>query len=105
MTDDGVETTPDELMGYQIIKAIAAAKVEPERIFIRDNKSYCAILLDDSNRKTIVRLYFKKDSFKLDFQGIKKNDPVQQIEKVTDLYKLSSTIHEIISDYLDDSKK
>lgn len=105
LADDGVVTTPDELMGYQIIKAIAAAQVEPERIFIRDNKSYCAILLDDSNRKTIVRLYFKKDSFKLDFQGIKKNDPVQQIEKITDLYKFSSVIHEIISDYLDGSKK
>lgn len=103
--DDGVETTPDELMGYQIIKAIAAAYIDPDRIVIRDNKSYCAILLDDSNRKTIVRFYFKKDSLKLDFQGIKKNEPVQIIEKVADLYKYSSTVHEIITNYLDGSKK
>ena len=105
LIDDGVETTPDELMGYQIIKAIAAAYIDPDRIVIRDNKSYCAILLDDSNRKTIVRFYFKKDSLKLDFQGIKKNEPVQIIEKVADLYKYSSTVHEIITNYLDGSKK
>ena len=92
-------------MGYQIIKAIAAAYIDPDRIVIRDNKSYCAILLDDSNRKTIVRFYFKKYSLKLDFQGIKKNEPVQIIEKVADLYKYSSTVHEIITNYLDGSKK
>ena len=30
----------------------------PSRIFMRAAKSYCAILVDDNNRKTLCRLYF-----------------------------------------------
>ena len=102
--DDGIVTTPDESMGYQIVQAVAASVVDPERIFIRDNKSYCAVLLDDSRKKTIVRLLFKKDSMKLDFQGVHKNDPAIDIEKVGDIYKHSNLILEVIQGYLNPAK-
>lgn len=46
-----IETTEDELTGFQIVRAIGAQKVDPKRIIIRDAKSYCAVLLDDNNRK------------------------------------------------------
>lgn len=51
-------TTEDEIAGYNIVRAIAAKAVDPKRIVVRDAKSYCAVLLDDNNRKTIVRLHF-----------------------------------------------
>jgi hypothetical protein len=44
--------------GYNIIRAITAPYVEPDRIVMRENQSYCAVLLDDNARKTIIRLYF-----------------------------------------------
>lgn len=53
-----IETTQDEIEGFNIIRAIAARKVDPKRIVMRDAKSYCAILLDDNNRKSIARLHF-----------------------------------------------
>jgi hypothetical protein len=56
--DSGIETTEEEISGYRIVKAIACSDVDPRRIAIRDAKSYCAVLLDDNNRKPIVRLYF-----------------------------------------------
>ena len=49
--NNGIETTTEELEGFQIIRAIGAELVDPERIAIRDAKSYCAILLDDNNRR------------------------------------------------------
>ncbi|HEX9946817.1 MAG TPA: type I restriction endonuclease [Allosphingosinicella sp.] len=51
-------TTEDEIAGFNIVRAIAAKAVDPKRIVMRDAKSYCAILLDDNNRKTIARLHF-----------------------------------------------
>ena len=100
LTDnDGVVTTDDELMALQIVKAVAASIVDPDRVVLRDNRSYCALLLDDTNRKTIVRLYFKKEVMKLDFQGVKKSDPSVTIEKVSDMYKFADTIREIINAY------
>ena len=53
-----IVTTEDEIAGFNIVRAIAAKVVDPKRIVMRDAKSYCAILLDDNNRKTIARMHF-----------------------------------------------
>ena len=53
-----VETTDVEIEGFNIIRAICAEKVDPSRVVMRDAKSYCAILLDDNNRRTIARMHF-----------------------------------------------
>ncbi len=51
-----------ELEAFQIIRAILRPVVKPNRIFIRDAASYCAILFDDNNRKPICRLRFNNES-------------------------------------------
>jgi hypothetical protein len=56
--DEAVMTTQEEISGFHIIQAIASRLTNPKRIVIRDAKSYCAVLLDDNNRKTIARLHF-----------------------------------------------
>lgn len=56
--DDGIETTLEELEAFQIVRAIACSEVPASRIAQRDTKSYFGVLLDDNNRKPIVRLYF-----------------------------------------------
>ena len=54
----GIVTTSEELAGFAIVKAIACSEIDPSRITMRDAKSYCAIFLDDNNRKPVARLYF-----------------------------------------------
>jgi hypothetical protein len=56
--EEATFTTEEEVAGFNIVRAIAAKSVDPKRIVMRDAKSYCAVLLDDNNRKTIVRLHF-----------------------------------------------
>lgn len=53
-----IDTTPEEIEGFHIIRAIVRGVVSPSRVFMRDAQSYCAILLDDNNRKPICRLRF-----------------------------------------------
>jgi hypothetical protein len=55
-----IETTEEEIEGYLIVKSILRGQVASERIFIRDAKSYCAVLLDDNNRKPLARLHFNR---------------------------------------------
>lgn len=88
----GIETTEDELTGYNIIRAIAAQKVDVERIAIRDSKSYCAILLDDNNRKTIARLWFNSPKTRHlgTFKG--KEEIRVSVDGPTDIYKHSDAI-------------
>lgn len=56
--DGGIFTTEEEMAGFHIVRAIAAKAVNPSRVIMRDAKSYCAILLDDNNRKPIARMHF-----------------------------------------------
>lgn len=88
----GIETTEDELTGYNIIRTIAAQKVDIERIAIRDSKSYCAILLDDNNRKTIARLWFNSPKTRHlgTFKG--KEEIRVSVDGPTDIYKHSDAI-------------
>ena len=58
VTSADIETTDDEIEGYHIVRAIGAQVVAAERIVMRDAKTYCAILLDNNNRRPIVRMHF-----------------------------------------------
>lgn len=53
-----IVTTQEEIEGWLTIRAILRESVDAERVGMRDAKSYCAILLDDNNRKPIARLHF-----------------------------------------------
>ena len=49
-------TTTEEIEGYAIVKTLLRYVVHMDRVHYRDNTAYFAVLLDDNNRKTIVRL-------------------------------------------------
>lgn len=59
-TEPDIVTTEDEIEGYLISKSIVRDVINPKRVVIRDQKSYCAVLIDDNNRKPLVRLWFNK---------------------------------------------
>lgn len=84
--DTEIETTPEELEGYQIVKAIACSEVKPERIVHRDQKSYFAILLDNNNRKPIARLWFngKKQKYigLFDEDKVETRHPINSLEDI-----------------------
>lgn len=85
--DTEVETTLDELTGYEIVKAIACSEVKPQRITGRDAKSYFAILLDDNNRKPIARLHFNGKARK--YLGVFDDNKVETrhlIDSLDDIY-------------------
>ena len=64
-TESGIVTTDEELRAYYAVTAILSPDIAPERVVIRDGKSMFAILLDNTNRKPICRLYFNQRQKKL----------------------------------------
>jgi predicted type IV restriction endonuclease len=86
LRDDGIETTEDEIEGHRIIRSIGAEFVDPDRIVMRDAKSYCAILLDDNNRRPICRFHFGKTKLSLTLFGGEAETRVD-LSKVSDIYK------------------
>lgn len=54
------EPSEVELKGFDLIKKLLAEYVDAQRLFVRDQQTYCAILLDDNRRRTICRLRFNQ---------------------------------------------
>lgn len=90
--EDGVVTTQEEISGFHIVQAIASRLVDPKRVTLRDAKSYCAILLDDNNRKTIARMWFNAATVKYfgTFSG--KDETRHHLPELTAIYQLAPTI-------------
>jgi len=99
----GIVTTDDEREGYYIIRAILHEIVDPDKVNIRDNKSYCAILFEDNNRKPICRLYFNSKQKYLGIFNEDKNMEKMPIESLKEIYGFSGTLKDIVKVYINDN--
>lgn len=99
--DTEIETTLEELEGYQIVKAIACGEVKPQRVTHRDAKSYFAVLLDDNNRKPVARLHFNG---KQKYLGLLDEDKVETrhaLEELDEIYAHADSIRDAVRRYKD----
>ena len=96
--ETNVVTTAEEMEAFYIIRAIVCAKVQPVRITIRDNQSYCGILLDDNNRKPICRLHFNGKKKQVSFFDTGKEEKVN-LDENNQLYEFTSRLIKTIGLY------
>ncbi len=67
--------------------------VDPKRITMRDAQSYCAVLLDDNNRKPLCRLMFN-NSNRLRLAVFNKDKEVEvfDLSCVDDIFKYAEQL-------------
>jgi len=94
-----IETTPDEMQGFMIVRAIAAEVAPVSRIVMRDAQSYCAVLFDDNNRKPIVRLHFNGKKKFVTLFDAHKGEMRRDIEGVEELFQLREPIKAVVESY------
>ncbi|URW75749.1 type I restriction enzyme HsdR N-terminal domain-containing protein [Sphingomonas donggukensis] len=92
LPEEAIITTQEELSGFHIVQAIASRLVEPKRIVIRDSKSYCAILLDDNNRKTVARMWFNSPTTRYFGTFAGKEETRHLMPELTGIYQLTPQI-------------
>ncbi len=90
--DSQIQTTQVEIDGFNIIRAIGSRLVAPDRIIIRDAKSYCAVLLDDNNRRTIARMHFNSERARYLGTFVGKEETRHAVDGPIDLYKFEAEI-------------
>lgn len=88
----GIVTTEEEWQGYYLVKSMLIGTVAPERVVIRDALKYCAILLDDNNRKPLCRLHFNGKQKYVGLFNDGKKDEKQPIEKLDDMLRFAEAI-------------
>lgn len=100
LAETGVETTLEEMEGFQIVRAIVCNEVKPLRVVHRDAKSYFAVLLDDNNRKPIARLHFNRVQ---KYLGIFDEQKVEQriaITSLDEIYDHADALRSSVRAYL-----
>lgn len=97
--EDEIVTTDEEREGFLIVRAIAARHVAIDRITLRDAKSYCAILMDDNNRRPVCRLYFNGKTKALGLFDPEKNETKLKIDATSDIYAHVEAIESAIRTY------
>lgn len=96
-----VVTTPEEIEGLHIVRSILREVVSPRRIVMRDNQSYCAILLDDNNRKPVCRLRFNNtQKLAVGIFSADKSEERFTLEEIDDLYKFADKLKATVAIHL-----
>ena len=83
-------TTMEELDGLHAVRSIVRDMVSSKRIVMRDAQSYCAILLDDNNRKPVCRLRFNNaHRLRLGPFNDKREEEQLSLDEVDDIHNLA----------------
>ncbi len=93
-----VVTTAEEMEAFYIIRAILCSKVSVSRITLRDNQSYCGILLDDNNRKPICRLHFNGKKKQITFFDTDKEEKIN-LDESNQIYEHTSRLIKTVELY------
>jgi predicted type IV restriction endonuclease len=93
-----VQTTPEEMEAFYIVRAILCAKIKVGRIVHRDQQTYFGVLLDDNNRKPICRLHFNGKKKYVSFFDTGKEEKVE-LTATNDLYEHAGRLITAVDNY------
>ncbi len=96
-----IETTAEEFEGMLTIRAVVRDVLDAERINLRDAKSYCAVLVDDNNRKPLARMHFNRKQWYLGLFDGETEDRVP-IEGLNQIYDLADRLRVTAEQYKTD---
>ncbi len=88
-----IVTTTEELQGFAILRVALKDVVELDRISYRDNNSYFNILLDNSIRKWVCRLYFSDKRKAIQFND--DSGVMHALQNIEDIIQYKEQIHEV----------
>ncbi|TDE41172.1 type I restriction endonuclease [Antarcticimicrobium sediminis] len=90
-TEGDIETTQDEIEGMLTVRAVVRDIIDAHRVDLRDAKSYCAVLVDNNNRKPLARMHFNRKQWYLGlFDGETEERVV--ISDLKDIYAYSDRL-------------
>ena len=100
-TDTGIVTTEEEWRAYYAVTAILTPEVPPDRVTLRDAKHSCSVLLDNTNRQPLCRLYFNTAQKRIGLIDANKSEERVAIDQIGDIFAQAGRIRETARRYLD----
>ncbi|WP_188356060.1 type I restriction endonuclease [Rhizobium rhizogenes] len=95
-----IVTTEEEREGYMVVKAIVRDTISSTRVVMRDQKSYCGILIDNNNRKPLARLHFNRS---IKYIGLFDGEAEERliIDSLDQIYDHSERLRATAKRYID----
>jgi len=81
-----------------IIRAIVRDILKPSRVVMRDQKSYCGILVDNNNRKPLARLWFNRSVKYIGLFDGEKEERVK-IDTLDEIYDCADRLRDTARTY------
>ncbi|MGF1464960.1 MAG: type I restriction endonuclease [Sandaracinaceae bacterium] len=94
-----IETTAEELEGFNVVRAIVCNVLRVERVCYRDAKTYFAVLVDNNNRKPICRLWFNSRQKYIGLLDEDKSETRHPIEAPAEIYQFADALRTAAARY------
>jgi hypothetical protein len=94
-----VTDTSEELEGFYVVKSILRNVVEPNRVAMRNLRTYCGIFLDNKNNKPICRLWFDGSKKWLGLYDEKKKEEKVALSELDDIYQFADRLRDTVARY------
>ena len=94
--DSGIVTTTEEIEAYAIVKAILRGHVDLDRVIMRDQKSFCNVLLDNTLRKNICRFRFDSSDKTVGIFNSSGSEVEHKISDINVIFNLAEPLKERI---------
>lgn len=96
-----IVTTQNEIEAFYIIKSILHDVIPSNRVTMRDAISYCAIFIDDNNRKPVCRLHFNNENnLRIEPVGADGKGEKYKIESLDEIFNYASQLIEAAKRYV-----
>lgn len=95
-----IETTPEEMESFYIIRSILRKSVDAERIVFRDSLSYFSINLDDNNRRPICKIHLNGAKKYITTFDEHKEEKRHDITSLDDLFNHSDELIDTLNGYI-----
>ncbi|WP_439604711.1 hypothetical protein [Shinella sp.] len=97
-SEEEIVTTEEEREGFMIIRAIVREVIKPNRVIMRDQKSYCGVLIDNNNRKPLARLHFNRNVKYIGLFDGEKEEKIR-INSLDEIYDQADRLRTTASQY------
>lgn len=95
-----INTTQDELDGFNIVRSIVRKTIPIKRIVYRDAQSYFSVLVDDNNRKPLCRLYLNGGKKYIALFDNNKAEIKKELTSLDDIFQYSDDLLDAVKKYV-----
>ncbi len=97
--EDKIVTTQEEMEAFYIVKAILRPNIDIDRVTFKDTQNWFNVLIDESIRKSVCKLYFNGKKKYIGILDENKKEVKSEINDINDIFNYSKQLLDAVEIY------